>query len=435
MNHLLLQIVAIALVSTGLSARTAVAQTTDGFHTIQVFPVVVDTPSFTQRFSFRNPNTSPVSITPSYFPADGTAQATPLDCPAFQIAAGSDRTFVSLRDICPALPAGSNFGFLYSYETSAENLLYSAFSRVSNPQGNGFSVEAFAPNTFTSAATVLTGVRRLAATASSPAYQTNCFAANIREVTPGAASSINVIAQVFTSTGALLGGVVFPLAPGAQTRLLDVFAAVNAPAGDYNDARVVITPLTNGQSIMSFCTVQDNTSFGADFRIGKQITRIGGEGQGLGPQDDHVARTASVNYDGRLGEFGTNFLWRSFNLRTGPLVANTHVVYFKHPDWVQCEILNPATLLRALPDYGMEMRMMGPDGLTTLAGGNGSTGFGKIYLGDKQDRNQGANTRYSIEVENTGTLATQRNYRLRCQSGSGSTLLDIVRYWEEVDRF
>ena len=58
------------------------AQTTDGYHAIQVFPVVVDSASFTQRFTFRNPNTTnALVISPQYFPGTGTSQPTPITCP------------------------------------------------------------------------------------------------------------------------------------------------------------------------------------------------------------------------------------------------------------------------------------------------------------------------------------------------------------------
>ena len=71
-----------------------------------------------------------------------------------------------------------------------------------------------------------------------------------------------------------------------------------------------------------------------------------------------------------------------------------------------------------------------------IGGGNESEGFGETYLGDKRTRNNGANTRYTIEVEwdgtNTGVI---KPYRLHCQSGSGSTATDIVRFNEAQDRF
>ena len=72
--------------------------------------------------------------------------------------------------------------------------------------------------------------------------------------------------------------------------------------------------------------------------------------------------------------------------------------------------------------------MLGPDGLV-VAGGNGETGWSDVYLGDKTDRNSGSNTRYRIEVEDSETnTGVARNYKLHCQSGSGHTLGDLIRY-------
>ena len=75
--------------------------------------------------------------------------------------------------------------FLYTSERNlTSNLPYAGFSRVSNPQGNGFTVEAFAASEFTSADGVINGLRRSAATPSAPAFQTNCFLANLNQLEP-----------------------------------------------------------------------------------------------------------------------------------------------------------------------------------------------------------------------------------------------------------
>jgi hypothetical protein len=111
-------------------------------------------------------------------------------------------------------------------------------------------------------------------------------------------------------------------------------------------------------------------------------------------------------------------------------------MYFRHPDWVQCEVIDPNTNQRALAGYGLEMRMMDQYGTGMVAGGAMSTGFGKIYLGDKADRNNGANTRYAIQVESNGSNeAASRPYKLHCQSGSGHTLGDLVRYQQPGNQF
>ena len=150
-----------------LACEPASAQSTDGYHSLQVFPVVAQTGSFTQRFSFRNPNLVAVTILPSYFPAKLTT-ATIMICAPINIPAGKTATVIGLTALCPGLAAGNQFGFVYMTENSGNHLPFAAFSRAANPQGNGFAVEAFPAHTFTSADSVVNGMRRAAATASTP---------------------------------------------------------------------------------------------------------------------------------------------------------------------------------------------------------------------------------------------------------------------------
>ena len=79
--------------------------------------------------------------------------------------------------------------------------------------------------------------------------------------------------------------------------------------------------------------------------------------------------------------------------------------------------------------------MLDQDGLV-VAGGNNITGFPYIYLGDKTDRNFGSNTRYRIEVEDSGVnTGASRSYKLHCQSGSGHTMGDLIKYQVAGDLF
>ena len=408
-------------------ATPALAQSTDGFHAIQVFPVVVDSGSFTQRFTFKNPDAAnAVTIQTQFFPAEGTTQTAIIACPNITIPAGGQTVFTSLRGICPTLATGSQFGYLYTAINSTSHGLFSGYSRVSNAAGNGFTVEAFPAHTFTSADTIVTGLRRRAAGAGSPAFQTNCFIGNLQEVTPFLNAVSTITYTLYSGAGATLGSGSLQLLPGRLVRMLDVFAAAGAPAGDYDDAYIVFGESGTGEpGLMSFCTVQDNTSFGADFRIGKQFRGYGTQYSGIGAQDDHVGRDTTVAFDIKMT--GDTTAARAFTIPASA-TGNTHVVYFRHPDYVACEIIDPATNVRALAAYGLEIRMR-DQYLNTLAGGAGTQGFGRFYLGDKTDRNNGTNGRYTIEVESSTVNTTAvRPYKLHCQSGSGHTLGDIVKF-------
>jgi hypothetical protein len=60
------------------------------------------------------------------------------------------------------------------------------------------------------------------------------------------------------------------LQPYQQFRYLDVFAQAGAPAGDLTNVRAEFTNLTAAnKKLIGFCTVQENTTFSADFRIAK----------------------------------------------------------------------------------------------------------------------------------------------------------------------
>ena len=406
-------------------AQLASAQSTDGFHGIQIFPVVVDSSSFAQRFFFVNTNEADVIVQPIFYPGDGTPQALlgPVICPTVLVPALGTKAVTSLRTMCPTLVAGNAFGFLYTRETNPQTMPYAGYSRVSNPSGIGFSVEAFPAHTFTSADSVVPGIRRLAATNFSPAFQTNCFMANLNQLNPGGPTATIQYDLFQSDQGSSFAGGQVVLPPGRLVRLLDVFAAAGAPAGDYNDADIRFSEVGDDDpGIMAFCTVQDNTSFGADFRIAKQ--EFGN--WGVGSQDGHVVRTEARE---TADEFGHVFQINSGNN------ANTHVTFFRHPDYVQCAILDANTFNPLPVSYGLEMRLLDRDG-NVVAGGNNITQFGEVYLGDKNQRDFGANTMYSIEVESAVISGSVRPYALYCQSDSGHPAwYNIVKYEEPVDRF
>ena len=403
----------------------AKAQSTDGYHAIQVFPVVVDTASFVQRFHFRAAQPwEPIKVFPRYYPAQGTAQSAPLDCPSFYLPALGEMSVSSLRELCPGLVAGSAFGTLL---VRAEfSTVFAGYSRVSNTAGAGFSVEAFPAHAFTSAISAVAGLRRLAATGATPAFQTNCFVGNLAELAPsGTPVSTDVEVQLTSKSGAVLGQTTVPVLPGQLVRLLDVFAAAGAPAGNHDDAVATFTALGNeSPALLSFCTVQDNTSFGADFRIGKQELAWGIL---AGAQDGSALRGYYLDEEQPIDDQDS-----------GPLLAippgasrNIHLYYFRHPDLLTCGLLTSDGTGFVGPGFGLELRVrvQDPDGTwRTVAGGNNVTLFESIYLGDKARSGWGANTSYLVEVESNGqNEAATRHYSLLCVSGSGSTKGELLR--------
>lgn len=405
-----------------LALGPVAAQSTDGYHAIQVFPIVVDTASFSQRFTFRNPYDEEVPLSATFYPAKGTAQSMPLACPGFKVPPLRQATFASLREICPALAQGSAFGALVV--RASVPYAFAAFSRVHNPAGNGFSVEAFAAHTFTSATSVVTGLRRMAATPNSPAFQSNCFVGNLGAMTPTQTPQpTSVEVSVRNADGLLVGTHTVSLLPGELVRLLDVFAAVGNVADEFNDATATFKNTSGTQpGLLGFCTVQDNTSFGADFRIAKQELAFGGV---VGSQDHTTNRNLPIYYDVDDGRS------RRFTIPPGAS-RNVHLLYFRHPDIVSCDVYGIFTGARGSPTNGLEMRLLVEDyetfELRVIAGGDMTTYFSNLYLGDKDAHGGGANTRYFLEVESNGIAEDKyRAYHLLCFSGSGTTLADMVQ--------
>ena len=411
------------------------AQATDGFHTRLIFPVVVDSASFTQSFYLSTLDAT-TFVVPTFYPADGSA---PLVCPMLGLTAAYSSTRSSLRLLCPALPAGSQFGMLTvtpwidNGPIGAASQLVAGFSRVSNAAGAGFAVEAQPWYAFTSAFSSVSGLTRRAASSGQPALQSNCFIGQMPS-----ASGLTPTSTAWVALGDALGNTLgtpisVALVPGKLVRLLDVFAAVGAPVGDHANARMRLgpdPPYSGRAGFVAFCTVQDNTSFNADFRIAKaEYGACLANCDWAGPMDVMALRSSNSKADLSLpGESA-----RPFSLPPGDF-QDTHVFYFRHPDTVSCE-LRSAIDQPATYSNGMEMRLLDETG-NVLAGGSGESRFYGLFLGDKEQRGGGANTRYYLQVERNGELAsTTLDYGIVCTSGSGHTPGDLVRRLTPIDQF
>jgi hypothetical protein len=213
--------------------------------------------------------------------------------------------------------------------------------------------------------------------------------------------------------------------PGQLVRVLDVFAAAGVPAGDHDDVVARFsTYTTETPGLLTFCTVQDNTSFGADFRIGKQELAWGGA---YAAQDWSAIR-GSIAFEEEPID----------NEASGAALAippgatrNVHVFYFRHPDLLSCGLLTQDGGNFVSAGYGLELRVRVQDGdgsWRVVAGGNNVSHFDSVYLGDKARQGDGANTSYQVEVESNGqNEAANRPYSLLCFAGSGSTKGELLR--------
>jgi hypothetical protein len=234
-----------------------------GAATTILIPVVASTQSYVTEITVKDASGTSRSINMQFYEAETSATPGPKACAPIATVAYQTKT-VTVAGQCP-LAAGSHHGFVILNDASVpkEKLFY-AYSRVSNPQGIGFSVDGYPIGHIGGGdvAQEVQSVKRKAATASTPAYQSNCFVATLDDP---------VDYQITVWAG---GQHVFSdsLQPYQMKRYLDIIAAAGVATGDYQDVPVGFAKTTPSQypnTLLAFCTVQDNTSFGADFRIAK----------------------------------------------------------------------------------------------------------------------------------------------------------------------
>ena len=240
----------------------AFGQTTAGTSSTIVVPVIAQTASFGSEVTVYNPNGSAITVSPVFYDAQNTATPGPKACTSVSLGANVTKAF-TIATQC-ALPAGSNFGLLVLTESTGTQRLY-GYARTQTPQGVGFSTEGFPIENFNDQLQHATGLKRVAASGGLPANQTNCFVATL-------ADAVSYELRLFDGTtnvqlGSTLSG---SLAAFQQYRYLDVFALAGVAAGDKTNVRAQFTNLTGSKKkLIGFCTVQENTTFSADFRIAK----------------------------------------------------------------------------------------------------------------------------------------------------------------------
>lgn len=406
-----------AALSALLPVGAARAQNIEGMQTEQLIPIVVDSATFKSRIDLLNSFANDTTLDVTYVPGAGTSQAAngALACNQVTIPAGMPLTIASIRDICPGLAAGNQFGFLKLVRAGTHGATQAfhqmgvhAYSRVSNPQGQGFSVEAFPFHTINWGRQVVGGIRRLAATTTTPAYQSNCFIGTLDDSSTGTIS-INL---ADASDQPLGQAIAIAMGPNQLTRILDVFAAAGLASGDFDNVKVTFTGDGMAPTFFGFCTVQDNTSFGADFRIAKLVF----------PRDLTHQRTLVAT---------TDLLGRKLSL---PATGTDHyqllAMEFRHPDQINCiayGISNPPNPPPDLPsNVTLSLWIKDPQQhVLRQVDDTGQYRYVSELANPKSAINDGVDTTLYALVERTGSGATT-DYTLQCLSGSGMSYPVIV---------
>lgn len=391
-------------------ATPTFASTTAGAATVQVIPVVAQTGSYESEIFVRNPNDSALQINVKFYEAQNSTTPGQRSCSPLTLSAQQTVAF-KLGTQC-ALGAGSHFGMLILENADAEKTrFFYAYNRTQTPGGNGFSVESFPIGNFSGAASGANGLKRQAA---APVYQSNCFVGALGE-------PVDYVIRLWDANNNQLGNdVTGSLQPYQMVRYLDIFSA--AGLGTTNDYSVVRATFDNTNAgdpaYVAFCTVQESTFFGADFRIAKSSDAL-----------DNAKRRVTCYSQSPCG---TEITGAGATALPDSATKYIHQVIVSAPDYIKCELVSSQVA-------NLEMRVRGPGdtfaaGLFTLpagytgppytVGGNNQTSI-YIFTGHRNQFNGGTSTRLFIDVsyrEGSGAATFPLAYGITCYAGNGITV-------------
>ena len=309
---------------------------------------------------------------------------------------------VTLAAQCPTLsplPDGHHGFVILTDASGTKDKLFYAFSRVENPASNGFTVEGYPIGHIGGGDpdSQVAGVKRR--TSTNPVIQTNCFVA-ARD------GDIDYSISLDVAGSQTLPAVAETLHAGEMRRYLDIFAQAGAPLPDYDNVTATFSkndPTQWKNTLIAFCTVQDNTSFGADFRIAKTF-------EAADPSQSRLNCFAA--------SFGANDTCTDTLQPSGPSVpdAATKVRLLTRvyaPDTVRCSIVGPRASdlkIRLVRDF--------PPG-TAAAGG--TTNTFTYTTGPRSAIGNGFHQTYFIEVDfkDGASAVFPIPFGVQCKSGNG----------------
>ncbi|MEO8537939.1 MAG: hypothetical protein ABI533_10440 [Betaproteobacteria bacterium] len=361
-----------------------------------VIPVVASTASYVSQIVVKDQSGTARAIVIQFYEAQTSGTPGPKPCANISLAAFETKT-VSLASQC-TLAAGSHHGFVILTDATANrDKLFYAYTRVENPAAIGFTVEGYPIGHIGGGESYseVDGVKRKAATPSSPAFQTNCFAATLNDPVSYSVSIDAPGSTVISDT----------LQPFQMRRFSDIYASAGLAAGDFENTTVTFSkddPAQFPATLLTFCTVQDNTSFGADFRIGKNWNAA--------DPSRFRLNCYAASYGSNPGEC-TNILQPSAPFITaGNKVRLLTRLYA--PDVVTCSILGSRAA-------DLKMRLVLDPGQVVVAGG-AANNF-TYSTGARSTIGNGYHQYYWIEVDfKVGSNATYPiPFGVKCVAGNG----------------
>ncbi len=366
----------------------------DGAATRMIIPLVASTPSFTSEITLKDESGTSNTVTMQFVEGQTSSSPGVKACGTIPLAAFQVTT-VTLGTQCALAGPGGHFGYVL-LTSSASNKWFFAYSRNSTPQGIGFSVEGYplghigGGDSFSEVG----GIKRKAAAGSSPAFQTNCFVATLDD-------PVDYAIHVDDANGS--GTKTGTLAPFQLERILDIYTAAGAPAGDHDNTTVTFEKTDPSQfpnTLIAYCTVQENTSFSADFRIAKTLN------------------------EADPGKFRLNCFGVSFGVGTctnslqpgAPAVPNgttkiRMLTRIHAPDTINCSIISAST--------NLEMRLVRDSDGAVLAGAAGNATSIAYNTGKRSAITGGFHEYYWLEVGTQTATATPIPFGIQCTSGNG----------------
>jgi hypothetical protein len=253
-----------------LTVVPAGAQSTLGYAPTILIPVVAQTVSFASEIFVHNPQgATPLTVNITLVEATTSSVPGPHTCTQLVVPAGGSASF-ALNSQCTLAPGVTHFGYMVLQDASTEGLNpMFAYSRVQNPQAIGFSVEGFPAGGLAGQSQRVNGLKRTLAPAPIP-FQTNCFVGSFDK-------PVDYFIRLKNAAGTNVGsGIQGHLDAHQMIRHLDIFAAAGLAASDFSNVSATFSSVNASTAgnrdhplYFGFCTVQDNASFGADFRIAK----------------------------------------------------------------------------------------------------------------------------------------------------------------------
>jgi len=389
------------VITTGLIVAAGIgvaqAQSTAASGSVLVVPLVAQTVSYTTEVTVYNPNAGSITVGIDLY--EGTTSSTPghRSCGSLTVSSHRSRAF-AINAQCPGAATGGHFGMLVLSDAASQKTnVFFAYSRTQTPGGNGFSVEGFPIGAFSGAEADVVGLKRQAA---APVYQSNCYVAALSE-----AVGYQLVLRD-GSTNNFLGSTSGSLQPFEMVRMLDVFGSTGVAPGDVSNARanVTVQGAPPFPALVSFCTVQESTFFGADFRIAKSVDAL----------NEREKRVACIGMDDCSGNQASTSRPETI---ADPASKNVYSMIITQPDFVQCTLVGTRA-------SEMQMQLRGPGNpfaSTPVAGGADQTAF-YASTGARGAVDDGTATRWFVDVSARAGATGTFDFGITCRSGNGTEI-------------